>query len=62
MHIVRQIKKYTRQQVEQAIFSVGYFWRHPKDVPRSIDRMVQGMPRCELEKVLVYLQGGNYDE
>jgi len=58
MHIVREIKKHSRQDVEKAIFRAGYFWRKsPKGVPRSIDKMVVGLPRCKLEEVLCYLKG-----
>lgn len=60
MHIVREIKKYHRHDVEKAIFRIGYFWRDPKkDTPRSIDKMVAGLARCELEQILGKLQEMN---
>ena len=59
MHIVREMKKYTFKQVEEAMHEQGYTWVNPRCKLRSIDKMVQDLPRCVLEQMLAYLQRVN---
>ena len=57
MGIVTEIKKFNRKDVEKALFRVGYCWRGSRrNVPRNIEKMVEGLPRPELELVLFYLR------
>ena len=52
MHIVRELKKYNAIRIANAMYAVGYRWKRPRNIPTNIDRMVQGLPRCDLERIL----------
>lgn len=57
MRIVREIKKYSRDAVYSAMFyEVGYYWKRKQYVPRSIDKMLVGLSKPELMRVLFYLR------
>ena len=47
------------KQVEEAMHEQGYTWVNPRRKLRSIDKMVQDLPRCVLEQMLAYLQRVN---
>lgn len=56
MHIVREMKKYGHVRVANAMFALGWIWTNPNRRPHNIERMVQGLPRCELLRLLNQLQ------
>lgn len=56
MHLVREMKEFGDVRVANAMFSLGWEWRNPRRRPTNIDRMVQGLPRCELVKILNVLR------
>lgn len=56
MHLVREMKKYGEVRVANAMAVVGFEWKNPKHRPKSIERMVEGLPRCELKRILNALQ------
>jgi len=54
-HIVRKIKRcYHHTSVANAMHAAGYVWR--RKPPTNIDRMLEGVPRCDLEFILQYLE------
>lgn len=56
MHLVREMKKYGEVRVANAMAVVGFEWKNPKHRPKNIERMVDGLPRCELKRILNALQ------
>jgi len=56
MHLVREMKKYGDVRVANAMFSLGWHWKNARHRPTNIERMVQGLPRCDLERILQVLQ------
>ena len=56
MHIVRKIKEYSHIQVANAMYAMGYVWRRPNQRPTNIEKMVQGLPKHELQKLLATLK------
>ena len=54
-HIVREIKKHHHILVANAMFAEGYSWLK-RGRPTNIDRMVEGLPKPILEKVLARLE------
>jgi len=56
MHIVREMKKYSDIRVANAMYKLGWFWKKPKRRPTNIVRMVEGLPRCDLERILAELR------
>lgn len=57
--IVREIKKnYNDTQVANAMFALGWYWRKPRRRPTNIDIMLEGIPRCDLLKILDVLKYG----
>ena len=57
MRIVREIKKYSRDAVYSAMFyELGYYWKRKQYVPRNIDKMLAGLSKPELMRVLFYLK------
>lgn len=49
--LVREMKIYNHIQVANAMYACGYFWKNSRR-STNIERMVQGLPRCELERIL----------
>lgn len=56
MHIVREIKKYNEVLVANAMYAIGYSYDNPKNRPTNITKMVEGIPRCDLLKILEELK------
>ena len=56
MGLVREMKKYGDTRVAYAMYSCGYRWRVRRRRPTNIERMVEGLPRCELERILQALK------
>ena len=56
MKLVREMKKYGHIRVSNAMYSCGWRWKNPKQRPTNIERMVQGLARCDLERILRKLQ------
>lgn len=52
MHLVREMKKYGHVQVANAIYAVGYRFRNPNCIPHNIEKMLQGLPRIVLARIL----------
>ena len=52
MHLVREMKKYGDVRVANALSECGWTWKNPRRRPKNIERMTEGMPRCELERIL----------
>lgn len=53
MHLVREMKKYGEINVANAIGSAtGWYWPNPKNRPKNIEKMVESLPKCDLERVL----------
>lgn len=50
MHIVREMKKFG--DISVANVMTGFGWKWTKKRPTSIDKMVEGLPRCELVRIL----------
>lgn len=56
MHIVPQIKKYSHTQAANAMYRLDYYYYWTKNRPTNIECMVQGVPRCDLVKILAELK------
>jgi hypothetical protein len=56
MHLVREMKKYGEARVANAMEACGFEWKNPKRRQKSIERMVDGLPHCELKRILNALQ------
>lgn len=52
MGLVRTMKKYNERQVANILNAMGYYWKNPKRRPKNIEKMVEGLPRCELEVIV----------
>lgn len=52
MHLVREMKKHGDIRVANAMFACGWTWKNPRRRPKNIERMVEGLPRCELVRIL----------
>lgn len=59
MHVVREIKKYGDILVANAMHKIGWTWQNPKRRPTNIEKMVEGLPRCDLDRILMELQRSN---
>lgn len=57
-HIVRKIKRecYSHIQVKNALDAMGYY--RTKGAPKNINKLLEGLPRQELEKVLHIVMEG----
>jgi hypothetical protein len=56
MGLVTKIKKYHHIEVSNAMGMCGYGWRDPRRRPHNIERMVLGLPRPVLERILHVLE------
>ena len=56
MHLVRAMKQYSDVRVANAMSACGWSWKNPRCRPHNIERMVDGLPRCELERILNVLR------
>lgn len=56
MHLVRAMKQYGEVRVANAMYACGWAWKSPKRRPKNIERMVEGLARCDLERVLAELR------
>lgn len=56
MKLVRAIKKYDHVKVANALWELGYEWRNPHRRPTNVEKMVEDLPRHELEQLLIILQ------
>ena len=56
MGLVRTIKKYNERQVANILNEMGYCWKNPKRRPKNIEKMVEGLPRCDLEAIVQKLK------
>lgn len=54
--IVRSIKKYNHVAVANAVSEIGWGWHNPKRRPTNIERMLVGIPRQELVRILAILE------
>lgn len=52
-HIVREIKKYHHTAVANCMGEMGYCW--PRRRPHNVEKMLIGVPRVSLEKLLAKL-------
>ena len=58
MHLVREMKKFGHIRVANAMGALGWYWKNPRNRPTNVERMVQGLPRIDLERILNKLQDG----
>ncbi len=58
MKLVKAMKPYGHILVGNAMDSAGWRWKNPKRVPTNIEKMVEGLPRGELERILSVLNKG----
>lgn len=56
MKLVRAIKKYDHIKVANALLELGYSWSKASHRPTNVEKMVEGLPRNELEQLLIILQ------
>jgi len=56
MKLVRAIKTYGHIRVATAMEELGWYFKYPKRRSTNIEKMVESMPRIELERVLNILR------
>ena len=56
MRFVRKMKPYGSIAVKAAMVEIGYWWPYPKRIPKNIEKMTEGIPRCRLEQILAVLR------
>lgn len=56
MHLVRVMRRYSEIQVANILAEMGYYWSPTKRRPKNIEKMVQGLPRCDLEVIVQKLK------
>lgn len=54
--LVRKMKMYHYIDVANVMHSIGYRWNPPSSRPTNVEKMVEGIPRCDLERILSALQ------
>lgn len=57
MKFVKAMKPYGHIRVANAMSDLGYYWENPRCVPTNIEKMVEALPRHDLERILSILIG-----
>jgi hypothetical protein len=50
------MKKYSHIQVANILNAMGYYWKNHRRRPHNIEKMVEGLPRCVLEVIVLKLK------